>query len=160
MRGNSAGRHHFGFAKVALCAWEDRNHWQKLQFNLGSAGRLTILPVPCESSNLKVVNKRTPIYLSSSFIPLAFYWPFRGRARDRVGIVLCFYSPRWRFVSQTEISGKYNSPFYFCFLSLFFLSLFLPQGSVYCSNINILFWTALWDCVEDEFLPSVLCNFV
>ena len=31
-----------------------------------------------------------------------------------------FYSPRWRFVLQTEISGKYNSPHYFCFLSKFF----------------------------------------
>ena len=31
-----------------------------------------------------------------------------------------FYSPRWRFVLQTEISGKYNSPLYFCSLSLFF----------------------------------------
>ena len=34
-----------------------------------------------------------------------------------------FYSPRWRFVLQTEISGKYNSLLYhvyFCFLSFFF----------------------------------------
>ena len=27
-------------------------------------------------------------------------------------------------------SGKYNSPFYFCFISLFFLLLLMPQGSV------------------------------
>ena len=36
-----------------------------------------------------------------------------------------FHSPRWRFVLQIEISGKYNSPLYFCFLSLFF-SITLP----------------------------------
>ena len=47
-----------------------------------------------------------------------------------------FYSPRWRFLLQTEISGKYNLPLYFCSLSLFFLSLFLPQGSVYCLSLN------------------------
>ena len=35
-----------------------------------------------------------------------------------------FYSPRWRFVLQTEISGKYNSSLYFV-LSLFFLSITL-----------------------------------
>ena len=31
-----------------------------------------------------------------------------------------FYGPRWRFVLQAEISGKCNSPLYFCSLSLFF----------------------------------------
>ena len=36
-----------------------------------------------------------------------------------------FHSPRWRFVLQIEISAKYNSPLYFCFLSLFF-SITLP----------------------------------
>ena len=36
-----------------------------------------------------------------------------------------FHSPRWRFVLQIEISGKYNSPLSFCFLSLFF-SITLP----------------------------------
>ena len=34
--------------------------------------------------------------------------------------VFIFYDSRWRFVLQTEISGKYISPLYFCFLSLFF----------------------------------------
>ena len=47
-----------------------------------------------------------------------------------------FYSPRWSFVLQTEISGKYNLPLYFCSLPLFFLSLFLPQGSVYCLSLH------------------------
>ena len=42
-------------------------------------------------------------------------------------------SPRWRFVLQTEISGKYNSPFYFCLRSLFFLSLILAI-SIFCSK--------------------------
>ena len=34
---------------------------------------------------------------------------------------------------QTEISGKYNSPFYFCLRSLFFLSLILTI-SIFCSK--------------------------
>ena len=56
----------------------------------------------------------------------------------------CFYSPRWRFVLQTEISGKYNLPLYFCSLSLFFLSLFLPQGSVYCFKSEIWYSRFYW----------------
>ena len=36
----------------------------------------------------------------------------------------------WRFALQTEISGKYNSPLHFCFLSLFFLSLLVTRPAV------------------------------
>ena len=56
-----------------------------------------------------------------------------------------FYSPRWRFVLQTEISGKYNSPL-FCFLSLFFLSLLVysccrkTQFTVLSLKIAPRFW--------------------
>ena len=53
-----------------------------------------------------------------------------------LSVFIFFYSPRWRFLLQTEISGKYNLPLYFCSLSLFFLSLSLPQGSVYCLSLN------------------------
>ena len=49
-----------------------------------------------------------------------------------------FYSPRWRFLLQTEISGKYNLPLYFCSLSLFF-SITLPAA-----RISLLFKSELW----------------
>ena len=49
-----------------------------------------------------------------------------------------FYNARWRFVLQTEISGKYNSPLYFCSLSIFFLSLFQTV------RISLLFKSELW----------------
>ena len=55
-----------------------------------------------------------------------------------------FHSPRWRFVLQTEISGKYNLPLYSCFLSLFYLSLFLPWGSVYCFQFKIWYSRFYW----------------
>ena len=38
---------------------------------------------------------------------------------------------------QTEISGKYNSLLYFCFLSPVFLSPFVPWESVYSFNFKI-----------------------
>ena len=53
------------------------------------------------------------------------------------GVGELLFCPRWRFVLQTDISGKYNSPIYFCFLCLFFLSLLLPKGSVYCFKFKI-----------------------
>ena len=51
---------------------------------------------------------------------------------------------------QTEISGKCNSPFYVCFLSLFFLSLFLSLGSVYCFNFKIIYLFLPFQC--DQFV--------
>ena len=45
---------------------------------------------------------------------------------------------------QTEISGNYNSPLYLCFLYLFFLSLFLPEGSVYWFKFKIWYSRFYW----------------
>ena len=50
-----------------------------------------------------------------------------------------FYSPRLKFEVQTEISDKCNSP------------LFLPYGSVYCSNFKIWCFNYL-GVTEDESL--------
>ena len=48
------------------------------------------------------------------------------------------------FVLQTEISSKNDPPFYFCFLSLFFQSLFRPWRSVYGFNFKIWYWRFNW----------------
>ena len=79
-----------------------------------------------------------------------------------------YISPIFRFATQTfifllkvelqtEISGKYNSPLYFCFLSTVFLSLFVPWESVYCFNFKI--WcriTSLQLIKPALFFPRVL----
>ena len=67
--------------------------------------------------------------------------------------VICFLiatvAKRWRRKWTQKIVGygspvlyfypthNYNSPFYFCFLSLFFLSLFLSKGSVHDSSSGV-----------------------
>ena len=66
-----------------------------------------------------------PVTLQNCFFGLFFPLYFLENGESPWGqatmylFSVCFYSPRWRFVLQTEISGKYNSPFYFCFLLYF-----------------------------------------
>jgi len=43
-------------------------------------------------------------------------------------------SPYYTLIFCTH---NYNPPFYFCFLSLFFVSVFLSKGSAYCFNFTI-----------------------
>ena len=72
---------------------------------------------------IDVMNLVNDIYLFSS-LSFSVCYVFKSRIRNvhllSVMYSFFFYSPRWRFVLQTEISGKYNLPLYFCSLSLFF----------------------------------------
>ena len=61
----------------------------------------------------------TCIFFSLSF-SVCFVFKSRICNIHLLSAFILFHSPRWRFVLQTEISGKYNSPLYFCFLYLFF----------------------------------------
>ena len=91
----------------------DLDHWN-LQYWIIKAVNWTLRKGEWAKKNVKKENKN------------------RTQAFILYFVLVIFFRPRWRFVSQTEISGKYNSPFDFCFLSVlvfFFLSLFLPQGS-------------------------------
>ena len=79
---------------------------------------------------VKWLNNLVPNYLCDQFQMRSSVSTRVTRSVNTLNIPRCRLAtgqrrfwPRWRFVLQTEISGKYNSSLYFCFL---FLSLFLP----------------------------------
>ena len=84
-----------------------------------------------EIHGIKGINRRAPVV--AVIILVAYHYLFAMYSNlAYVTFILYlssffFYSPRCRFVLQTEISGmhaKCNSPLYFCFL--YFFSITLP----------------------------------